>query len=210
MKIGIIRFLGTNCDYDVQKWILNKGYQTEFISYRDHFELKKYDAVILPGGFSYGDYLRCGALAAKSSAVKSLKSFADSGRMVLGICNGFQILCEAGLLPGVLLQNQQRKFINEWTDLELVNAETAFTTKLNQAFTLPIAHGDGRFFISNEELQKLQQKNQIWIRYKNNPNGSVDNIAGVFNEKKNVAGLMPHPERAIQDWMGGTAGMAFL
>lgn len=210
MKVGIIRFLGTNCDYDVMKWMDLCGHQSSWVSYRDNFNSQDYDAIILPGGFSYGDYLRCGALAARSSAVKSLVEFSKLGKPVLGICNGFQILCEANLLPGVLLQNKQQKFINQWSELEVVSKNPFFANNINQKFKLPIAHGDGRFFAEDDQLKKLEDRGQVWIRYVENPNGSTANIAGVMNENKNVAGLMPHPERATHSWMGGLAGMDFL
>lgn len=209
--IGVVSFPGTNCDQDVVSWIQSKNEKTEMLWHLDRFELKKYSAIILPGGFSYGDYLRSGALAAKSPVMKSVKEFANQGMPILGICNGFQILCEAGLLPGTLVQNQGRRFIDDWVDLE-IKSESWWSKSIqpNTKLKIPIAHGDGRYYISNEGLKDLEDNNQIWMKYENNPNGSIGDIAGVMNSNKNVAGLMPHPERALFDWMGGNDGWRFL
>jgi phosphoribosylformylglycinamidine synthase I len=210
--IGVIRFPGTNCDRDVFSWVEAKGLKAQYLWHLDTFETGNYEALILPGGFSYGDYLRSGALAALSPAMKSVKQFADYGGPVLGVCNGFQILCEAGLLPGALVKNENRRFIDDWASLEIVNPAKRFGNQLKPTHSvrLPIAHGDGRFYAPKEELQKISDMGQIWLRYKDNPNGSLNHIAGVLNETGNVAGLMPHPERAIFDWMGGHDGWDFL
>lgn len=224
MTVGVIRFLGTNCDSDVFEAAQAAGLDPQWVWYQDQFQPSDYQALFLPGGFSYGDYLRSGALAARAPVMKSVKEAAQKGVPVLGICNGFQILCEAGLLPGVLVQNSHLRFRDEWVDLEIAGS-SAFGPERSQAkvapeknknqqdevapsLRLPIAHGDGRYIVTEDELHRLQDADQIWIRYKKNPNGSVDNIAGVTN--KNVAGLMPHPERAFADWMGGNDGRAFF
>ncbi len=211
-KIGIVRFLGTNCDVDIKKWIDTKGYASDYLWFEDQFNIKDYDKIILPGGFSHGDYLRCGALAAKTPVMRSVRDFANSGRSVLGICNGFQILCEAGLLPGALLRNQEQKFKDEWVSLKVTQVGNLFSNKLslNQVINLPIAHGEGNYYAEARTLENLQENNQIWLTYEKNPNGSFLNIAGITNREKNICGLMPHPERALYDWMGSTDGVLFL
>lgn len=211
-KIGIVRFLGTNCDEDVKKWVVTKSFQAEYLWFEDQFNVNDYDMVIIPGGFSHGDYLRCGALAAHTPVMKSIKEFAKKEKPILGICNGFQILCEAGLLPGALLRNDSLKFKDEWSLLKVKENKTAFSVncKIDQTIRLPIAHGEGKYYAATETLKKMQDQEQIWLTYENNPNGSVLNIAGITNENKNVCGLMPHPERALYGWMGSTDGMYFL
>lgn len=211
MKIGILRFPGTNCDYDIVEMVKAKSMTPVWLWHQDQFDPQSVDRVIVPGGFSYGDYLRCGALAAKSEVMKSVFEFAKKGRPILGICNGFQILCETGLLPGVLLRNQNLKFIDKWVDLQEENQNPYFNPKSSKKdIRLPIAHGEGRFYISREELKKIQDQNQIWLRYKEDINGSTERIAGIMNLEKNVCALMPHPERALWDWMGGQDGFNFL
>ncbi len=212
LKIGITRFLGTNCDVDVKKWVSSISHQADYLWYEDQFNISDYDMVIIPGGFSHGDYLRCGALAARTPVMKSVKEFADKGKPILGICNGFQILCEAGLLPGVLLKNDSQKFKDEWALLKVKLNKTVFLNKAqkDQVIRLPIAHGEGKYYAESSTLNKLADKDQIWLTYENNPNGSILNIAGVTNENKNICGLMPHPERALFQWMGGADGMFFL
>ncbi len=211
-KIGIVRFLGTNCDEDVKKWVESKSYKAEYLWFEDRFNTDDYDLVILPGGFSHGDYLRCGALAAHTPVMNSIKEFAKKEKPILGICNGFQILCEAGLLPGVLLRNEKQKFKDEWALLKVNQNSTPFSINVekNQVIKLPIAHGDGKYYAESSTLKKLADNNQIWLTYESNPNGSALNIAGITNENKNICGLMPHPERALYDWMGSTDGMFFL
>ncbi len=212
--VGVLRFPGTNCDQDILRWMEILKKPAQYLWHQDLFQWQDYSMLILPGGFSYGDYLRSGALAARSPVMKSVHEFASHGGPVLGICNGFQILCEAQLLPGVLMQNQGRRFIDDWVDLEIVSENNKFIkdkkSKTRAEMSLPIAHGDGRYFHDEKGLLELHANQQIWLRYKNNPNGSVENIAGVFNKQKNVAGLMPHPERALFDWMGGVDGLFFL
>jgi phosphoribosylformylglycinamidine synthase I len=212
MKIGITRFPGTNCDFDVEKMILQFSYTPVWLWHQDHFETQEVDAVIIPGGFSYGDYLRCGALASRSPVMKSVRDFAGKGKPVLGICNGFQILCESGLLPGALTRNEGLQFIDDWAELEVVNSNSFFGARLKkgQEIRLPIAHGEGRYWLPEDELKALNDQGQIWLKYRKNPNGSLSHIAGVMNNKKNVLGLMPHPERALALWMGGQDGMEFL
>lgn len=207
-KIGITRFLGTNCDRDIWKAVELVGAQPEWLWFDDQHDLKDYDAVFVPGGFSYGDYLRSGALAAKSQVMKSVVEGAKKGLPVIGICNGFQILCETGLLPGALIKNENSKFIDQWVELESISTDKKWTFKANKK--IPIAHGDGRYFIHDDEKNKLYDNDQVWLKYQDNPNGSIDDIAGVLNEKKTVGGLMPHPERAMHQWMGGDDGLEMI
>lgn len=212
MKIGITRFLGTNCDEDVRKWRISKSNYVDYLWYEDQFNIIDYDMIIIPGGFSHGDYLRCGALAAHTPVMKSVKEFALKGKPILGICNGFQILCEAGLLPGVLLRNDSLKFKDEWARLKVVQNKTPFLEmpQSGQSILLPIAHGEGKYYVDTSILKKMEDRQQIWLTYESNPNGSIHDIAGITNETKNVCGLMPHPERALYDWMGSTDGVYFL
>ncbi len=209
-KLGILQFPGTNCDRDIEKMAQAKGFTTQFLWHKNQFNYKEYDVVIVPGGFSFGDYLRSGALAAHSPVMSSLKEYVDAGRPVMGICNGFQILTEAGLLPGVLVKNHKQRFIDGWVDLQFESQNPFFAKSIQKNISLPIAHGDGCYYLSEDEIKRISDNNQIWLKYKNNPNGSAHNIAGVMNKDKNVVGLMPHPERALFDWMGGTDGWDFL
>jgi len=208
--IGVVRFLGTNCDYDVYSAVKRVGLTPQWLWYQDQFDYKNYSALVLPGGFSYGDYLRCGALAARAPVMKSVAEASRHGTPVLGICNGFQILCEASLLPGVLLRNNGLRFKDGWVRVNEVNACPSFAGhKINGAY-LPVAHGEGRYHVEADQLKKLFDDEQVWCTYENNPNGSVENIAGVMNAKKNVAGLMPHPERAMAKFMGSEDGQSFF
>lgn len=207
--VGITRFLGTNCDRDVWQAVEALGLTPKWLWFEDQFDPKDYSAYVVPGGFSHGDYLRCGALAAKAPVMKSLSAAAAAGAPVLGICNGFQILCEARLLPGVLVRNESRKFIDKWVTLK-PTGKTPWLKSSAGPMRLPIAHGEGRFHSDADALKKLNDKGQIWLKYQDNPNGSLEDIAGVTNERGNVAGLMPHPERAIHDWMGGEDGRSIL
>lgn len=202
MKVGVLRFPGTNCDRDVYHWIQDQGHKPQWIWHEDLFSVADFEALVVPGGFSFGDYLRSGAVAARSHALQSVKELADSGKPVLGICNGFQILCEAGLLPGALLPNEKGLFVDEWATL-VSSHEGGKTVRL------PVAHGDGRYFIEGDDKKRLLDQNQVWWRYQDNFNGSVDQIAGVTNQIGNVKGLMPHPERAYREWMGGIDGWKF-
>jgi phosphoribosylformylglycinamidine synthase I len=210
-KIGIIRFPGSNCDHDVMTMVQAKGFGGEFLWHLDQFQFKDYFAFIIPGGFSYGDYLRAGALAARSPVMKSVKEAADHGSPVLGICNGFQILAETHILPGALVKNQSLRFIDDWVEVKIENKPKLWSEKLYQPKArLPIAHGEGRFYAPKDELDKIENQGLVWLRYEKNPNGSMNDIAGVMNKNKNVAALMPHPERAMFDWMGSTDGWGFL
>ena len=209
-KVGVLRFPGTNCDRDIWKSIELKGKTPEWIWYQDTFDPKSYDAYLVPGGFSYGDYLRSGALAALSPAVENLKQAAEMGKPIFGICNGFQILCEAGLLPGALMRNQKGRFIDQWVDLKLNNKCQWSPFEEGQVYRMPMAHADGRYFINEEGLKELKAKGQVWLTYEENPNGSVGDIAGVMNEQGNVVGMMPHPDRALFEWMGSQDGLKFF
>jgi|SRR5665213_1227191 len=203
--VGILRFLGTNCDRDVWQAIEAMDLQPQWLWHEDRFEIDDYQGFVVPGGFSYGDYLRCGALAAKAPVMKSLGEAAAKGYPVLGICNGFQILCESKLLPGALVRNESRRFIDQWVDLKLASP-TRWSAKGPGTLRLPIAHGEGRFVMDETDLKKLFDAEQVWCTYSENPNGSLRDVAGVCNAAKNVCGLMPHPERAMFDWMGSEDG----
>ena len=208
MKFGVIQFLGSNCDADCLHVVQNVLKQEALSLWHENPDLKGVDCVILPGGFSYGDYLRTGAMAAGTPIMKSVAAFADRGGLVLGICNGFQILCEAGLLPGVLVRNKSLQFICEDCDLIVERNDTRFTSlyKKDEKVRMPIAHMEGHYYIDEAELKRLESNRQVVLRYANNPNGSVANIAGVINEKGNVLGLMPHPERVCEKLLGGEDG----
>lgn len=217
VKFGIVVFPGSNCDHDayhVCKHVMKQD--AEFLWHKEA-DLKNVDVVILPGGFSYGDYLRCGAIARFSPVMKEVVRFAQQGGTVLGICNGFQILVEAGLLPGVLLRNDSLNFVCKFVHVRVENANTPFTNRstTGDVLSIPIAHGEGNYFTDPETLKKLEGNNQIIFRYCNsdgeitddaNPNGSLANIAGIINEHGNVLGMMPHPERAADPLLRFTDG----
>jgi len=217
VKFGIIVFPGSNCDHDAYHVISKQvGQPVDFIWHKDT-DLRSYDAVIIPGGFSYGDYLRAGALARFSPVMESVKKFAATGRLVLGICNGFQILCEAGLLPGALIRNRDLHFICEYVHVRVETTDTPFTNEMKggSVLRLPIAHAEGNYVCDDATLMELQQEDRIVFRYCDpsgnitdaaNPNGARDNIAGICNSTRNVLGLMPHPERARQELLGSTDG----
>lgn len=210
--VGVLRFLGTNCDRDVWQAVESLGLEPRWLWHEDRFQPSDYAAFLVPGGFSYGDYLRCGALAAKSAVMSSLAEAAAKGFPILGICNGFQILCETKLLPGALVRNESRKFIDKWVRLNFT-AGTRWNrfSDENRVLRMPIAHGEGRFVVDESELKRLHDQEQIWCTYEDeNPNGSMQSIAGVCNLGKNVCGMMPHPERAIFDWMGSEDGRTLL
>lgn len=207
MNTAIIQFPGTNCDIDTYR-VFNELLDIEptLIWHEKTTDLEKYDAIVLPGGFSYGDRLRAGVIAAYSPIIKQLKKLSLKGKPIIGICNGFQILVESGLLPGALLTNSNLKFICKWVDLK-VETNNLFTNSFqsNSIIRMPIAHNEGRYYVSEEKLQELERNNQIVLRYSdsegntsmdNNPNGSISNIAAVSNSDGNVLGMMPHPERA--------------
>jgi phosphoribosylformylglycinamidine synthase I len=217
VKFGVIVFPGSNCDHDAYHVISKHvGQPVDFIWHRDT-DLSSYDAVIIPGGFSYGDYLRAGALARFSPVMNSVKEFAARGRFVLGICNGFQILCEAGLLPGALIRNRDLHFICEHVRVRVETTETPFTNQLmtGSVLRIPIAHAEGNYVCDDQTLEELAREDRIIFRYcdesaepttDSNPNGSRDNIAGICNSARNVLGLMPHPERACEDLLGSSDG----
>jgi phosphoribosylformylglycinamidine synthase subunit PurQ / glutaminase len=217
VKFGVIVFPGSNCDHDAYHVISKHvGQPVDFIWHRDT-DLSSYDAVIIPGGFSYGDYLRAGALARFSPVMNSVREFAASGRFVLGICNGFQILCEAGLLPGALIRNRDLHFICEHVSVRVETTETPFTNQLKAGSVLrmPIAHAEGNYVCDDSTLEELEREDRIVFRYcdeqgrtteTSNPNGARDNIAGLCNRERNVLGLMPHPERACEDLLGSSDG----
>lgn len=211
-KVGVLRFPGTNCDRDIWQAVEMVGQQPEWLWYQDQFDAKNYDSFILPGGFSYGDYLRSGALAAHAPVMKSLKEAADKGYPVFGVCNGFQILCEAGLLPGVLMRNNHRRFLDTMVELKMVSPNKRFGGDIQPGtkVRMPIAHMDGNYYATGDELKAMQDNGQIYCTYVSNPNGSVADIAGVMNTAKNVVGMMPHPERAMTEWMGSDDGKRFF
>ena len=212
MSIGVIVFPGSNCDRDVQ-WATEGclGMRTRRL-WHEETDLSGLDAVVLPGGFSYGDYLRCGAIARFAPALQALVDFAAQGGRVLGICNGFQVLTELGLLPGALTRNSELHFICEDAPLDVVSARSPWLQAYGSGghLTLPIAHGEGRYQCSDDTLKQLQDEDAIALRYGRNPNGSVADIAGITNTAGNVLGLMPHPERACDPATGGVDGRAIL
>jgi phosphoribosylformylglycinamidine synthase subunit PurQ / glutaminase len=212
MKFGIVVFPGSNCDHDAYHVVKNVlGQEATFLWHKDK-DLKGSDVVIVPGGFSYGDYLRCGAIARFSPVMEEVAGHAKKGGKVIGICNGFQILTEAGLLPGALLQNVSRKFICRDVELSVENTETPFTKGLRKGESLrvPIAHAEGNYYIDDEGLKRLEGEGQVVFRYRDNPNGARNNIAGIVNSTRNVMGMMPHPERAAEKVLGSEDGKRIL
>jgi len=221
MKIGVVTFPGSNCNMDIVHALRNNlKYEVVELWHKDS-DLQDVEAVVLPGGFSYGDYLRSGAIARFSPIMEEVIKYAHDGGKVLGICNGFQILCEAGLLPGTLMHNESRKFICKNVYLLPVSRTASISSDLDDkaALKIPIAHGEGNYFLQETELAELESNDQVIFRYcdengkvsnSSNPNGSANNIAGVCNEGKNVFGMMPHPERACSDDLGNTDGLAIL
>ena len=218
MKFGIVTFPGSNCDYDAYRAVVEAlGEEAVYLWHKDH-DLQSSDVVILPGGFSYGDYLRAGAIARFSPIMREVIAHAERGAPVLGICNGFQIACEAGLLPGALLRNASLKFVCAPISLRVENAGTGFTSAYDagQVITLPIAHGDGRYSADDTTLDRLEGEGHVVFRYapdtlqaaeSYNPNGSMRDIAGIVNERGNVLGMMPHPERAVDPLLGPADGL---
>ena len=209
MKFGVIVFPGSNCDHDAWYAIQNNLGQNASFIWHDSHQLGDVDAVILPGGFAYGDYLRCGAIAKFSPVMAAVRKFAADGGPVLGICNGFQILVESGLLPGALLRNAGLKFVCQEVRLRTETTDSPFTSQATkgQILRLPIAHGEGRYYADQRTLDELAAEDRIAFRYVENPNGSLDNIAGVLSRERNVLGLMPHPERATEPLMGSSDGL---
>lgn len=210
MKFGIVQFPGSNCDRDCFHVVSKVCGQEAVWLWHKETDLKEVDCVILPGGFSYGDYLRPGAIAHLSPIMNSVREFASGGGLVLGICNGFQILCEAGLLPGVLMRNKGLEFICAPVNLRVENTKTRFTKRYrkDQIINLPIAHMDGNYFCDGATLKRLEANRQIVFRYAGeNPNGALADIAGIVNERGNVLGMMPHPERVSEAILGGVDGL---
>lgn len=211
-KVGVVVFPGSNCDHDayyVFKEIVKAD--TKFLWHKEG-SIGDRNIIILPGGFSYGDYLRCGAISRFSNIMQDVVRFADKGGIVIGICNGFQILCESGLLPGTLLKNVNLKFVCKTVSLKVENNKSIFTGnyKIKEDIDIPIAHGEGNYFCDEDTLTDLISNNQILFRYNDNPNGSIYDIAGIQNVKRNVLGMMPHPERASDSQLGNTDGIRLL
>ena len=219
MKSSVIIFPGSNCDRDMDVALKKFGFKNQMVWHNDA-NIPKSDLIVLPGGFSYGDYLRCGSIAAKSKIIKSVVDFANSGGLVLGICNGFQILIETGLLPGALLTNKYLKFICKNVFVKLDENESKYFKKIKKnILELHIAHNDGNYFCTDDELKSLDDNNQIAVKYCSkdgdvsenyNPNGSIKNIAGIFNKNKNILGMMPHPERVIDRSLSSEDGTFFF
>jgi len=221
MKFGVVLFPGSNCDHDIIYLLRDLLDQQVELLWHKTAHLKNVDAVIIPGGFSYGDYLRAGAIARFSPIMNEIVNFAEKGKFVFGICNGFQVLCESKLLPGALLRNANQKFICKNVYIKAENHNTTLTSMLpkDKALKIPISHGEGNYYADTNTLKEMRLHNQILFRYCDangtittdaNPNGSVDNIAGICNKNKNVFGMMPHPERAADDELSNTDGRAFF
>ena len=209
MKCAVIVFPGSNCDYDAYYVIKHHlNIDVNFVWHKDS-DLTQYDLIIIPGGFSYGDYLRAGSIARFSNIMNAIQSEAKKGKAVIGICNGFQILVESGLLPGALITNNSTNFISKSIKLRVVNNNSLFTNHFNnnQIIEMPIAHKQGNYFANNDLLNQLEDNNQIAFKYTDNPNGSKFDIAGIFNDKKNILGMMPHPERASEKLLGSDEGL---
>lgn len=211
MKVAVIQFPGSNCDRDAYHALVDGLGANARLFWHKETTLGNSEAVIVPGGFSYGDYLRCGAIAKVSPIMTAVRDFAQKGGLVLGICNGFQILCESGLLPGALIRNSGLEFICNTQALKVQDSSEAFcTAKLGETIYLPIAHGEGNYRIDHAGLAQLEANKQIILRYADNPNGSVGDIAGIRNEAGNVFGMMPHPERAVEVFMPSMDGLKVL
>ena len=217
MNSSVIVFPGSNCDRDIAVALEKMQFKNKMVWHKDT-TLPKTDLIVIPGGFSYGDYLRSGAIAGKSLIVNEIIKAANSGCLILGICNGFQILTETGLLKGTLLRNKNLKFINKDVNIKVINNETKFTSKynLNQILKINIAHNEGNYFTNESHLEELNKENLIAFKYcdekgvvndRSNPNGALENIAGIFNAKKNILGMMPHPERMIDEIISNTDGV---
>ena len=217
MNSSVIVFPGSNCDRDIAVALEKMQFKNKMVWHKDT-TLPKSDLIVIPGGFSYGDYLRSGAIAGKSLIVSEIIKAANSGCLILGICNGFQILTETGLLKGTLLRNKNLKFINKDVNIKVINNETKFTSKynLNQILKINIAHNEGNYFTKESHLEELNKENLIAFKYcdekgvvndRSNPNGALENIAGIFNAKKNILGMMPHPERMIDKMISNTDGI---
>lgn len=210
MKFAVIVFPGSNCDVDMYHAIKDElGEEVEYV-WHEAEDLSEFDAILLPGGFSYGDYLRSGAIAHFSKVMEAVKRAAEEGKPVLGVCNGFQILLESGLLPGAMKRNKDLKFICRPVELSVANNETLFTSgyEKNQVLSIPVAHGEGNYYCDDATLKELEDNNRVAFRYHGeNPNGSLNDIAGIVNENRNVLGMMPHPERAVDALLGSDDGL---
>lgn len=211
MKSVVVRFPGSNCDEDMFYALQELGLNPSFVSAQSDISLADYDAIFLPGGFSYGDYLRTGAIARFSPIMQAVQAAADNGQLVVGICNGFQILTESGLLPGQLMMNEVPGFICDETLLQVEQAESSFTNAYTtDEILIPVAHADGRYYADEQTLADLESNHQIVFKYTSNLNGSEDMIAGITNKQGNVLGMMPHPERAVDPLIGNTDGQNFF
>jgi len=218
MKVTILQFPGTNCEYDTQHAFKSLGADTEILWHKAEAVPSDTDLLVVAGGFSYGDYLRSGAIAKFSPVMRAVKKYAEDGGKILGICNGFQVLTEAGLLPGALKRNETLHFISKYHHLKVINNENIFLERLQEddIVNIPIAHHDGNYYIDESGLKELYENNQILLKYcdengnEKNPNGSIDAIAGICNKERNVFGLMPHPERAMETILGSDDGIKML
>jgi phosphoribosylformylglycinamidine synthase subunit PurQ / glutaminase len=221
MKFGVIVFPGSNCDRDIAMVVRDLLHQPTRMVWHEESDLSDLDVIIIPGGFSYGDYLRCGAIARFSPALQATVKHAEQGKLVMGICNGFQVLTEAGLLPGALMRNRDLHFICDRIPLRIERTDSPWTQSYNpgQVITLPIAHGEGNYYADAETLAELESHNQVLFRYctstgeispAGNPNGSLNNIAGICNRRGNVMGMMPHPERAADPMLGNIEGLSLF
>jgi phosphoribosylformylglycinamidine synthase subunit PurQ / glutaminase len=210
-RVGIVVFPGSNCEQDCEKVFTDMGAEPVMVWHAET-SLPDVDVVVLPGGFAHGDYLRTGALARFSPIMEAVQKHSDEGGLTIGICNGFQVLCEAGMLPGALRKNSGLKFLCKWVDVTVENADTPFTSrmKLGQQIRIPINHFEGNWYCEEALLESLQVNGQILLRYADNPNGSFDNVAGIANENFTVFGLMPHPERACESLLGSEDGALIL
>jgi phosphoribosylformylglycinamidine synthase subunit PurQ / glutaminase len=210
-EVGIVVFPGSNCELDCERSFGALGGNTRFIWHEDT-ELPQLDIVVLPGGFAHGDYLRTGALARFSPIMPAVAEHADRGKLLIGICNGFQVLCEAGLLPGALRKNEGLKFLCKWTEIRVEVPDTAFTARAekDRVLRIPINHFEGNWYAPTETLEQMRANEQILFRYVKNPNGSLDGVAGITNERGNVLGMMPHPERACEALLGSEDGAIII
>jgi phosphoribosylformylglycinamidine synthase I len=210
-SIGIVVFPGSNCERDCMRALSNLGASSEMVWHAES-ALPDVDAVILPGGFAHGDYLRTGAIARFSPVMDAVRKHAEAGGLVIGICNGFQILCEAGMLPGALRKNAGLKFLCKWTDVRVDNASTPFTSRANvgDVLRMPINHFEGNWYCDSETLREVEANGQIVLRYVDNPNGSLQSVAGLCNPMGNVLGMMPHPERACESVLGSPDGQVIV
>lgn len=208
MKFAVLVFPGSNCDRDMYNAAIKSGVDAAYVDYRET-TLDGFDGVLIPGGFSFGDYLRSGAMASVAPIIKEVKRFVKEGKPVLGVCNGFQILTEIGLLPGALLHNDSHLFISRNETLKITNNQTPFTHLYvkNENVVYPVAHGEGHYYCTDEIYRELNDNNQIILKYTNNPNGSYEDIAGIVNKEGNVCGMMPHPERALETLLGTNSGV---